>query len=100
MSFSLRLNTQRQMHCHLVAVKVRIETAAYKRMKHDSITFDQNRLKGLNTHPVKRRCTVQQHGVLVNHFFENVPYLLISALNHSFGAFDSISQAVHFEFSD
>ena len=48
----LRFRRQRNMHRHLVAVKVGVESRANQRMNLDRLAFDQNRLKGLNPQPV------------------------------------------------
>ena len=79
-----------KMHGHLVTVEVRVETLADQRMQHDGVAFDQHRLKRLNTHSVQRRCTVQQHRMLMNDLFENVPDLLVAPLNHALGALDRV----------
>ena len=52
-------------------------------MKHNSITLDQNRLKSLNTHSVKSRCTVKKNRMLMNHLFKNIPYMLFTPLKHT-----------------
>ena len=64
--FNLRLGRERNVHRHLVAVKVRVERRADQWMNADSLTLDQNRLEGLNTQTVKRGSAVQRRywGVL------------------------------------
>ncbi len=98
MSFSLSFNTQRQVHRHLVTVKVGVESLAGQWVKHNRVAFHKNRLEGLNAHSMKRRCTVKQNRMLMNHFFENIPDRVITPLNHSFGALNRIGKPVHPEF--
>src|SRR4030042_2981755 len=69
-------------------------------MKHDCIAFHKHRLEGLDAHSMKCGSSVEQNGVLVNDLFEDVPDLLVKALDHSFGAFDRVGEAVLLELSD
>jgi hypothetical protein len=41
----------------------------------DRVAFHQHRLEGLDAHAVQRRGAVEQHRVLVDHLFEDVPHL-------------------------
>ena len=100
MRLSLSFYTQRKMHRHLVAVEVCIKTSTGQWMKHYRVTFDQNRLKRLDAHPVKSRRSVKQHRMLMDNFFENIPDMVVAPFNHSLGAFDSISQTVLFELAN
>ena len=77
----LCLNGQRKMHCHLVAVEVRVECGTYKGMQLNCLTLYQNGLKCLNTKSVKCRCTVQHYGMLLDHLFEDVPNLGVQSLH-------------------
>ena len=67
---------QRQMHSHLVAVEVGVERA---RRPAGAAGWPYPRsscgLEGLDAETVQRRCTVQQHGVLDDDFFEDVPHV-------------------------
>ena len=85
------------MNSHLVAVEVSVERSADQRVQLNSFAFDQERFKSLNTETVKRRCTVQHDGMLVNHFFENIPYDRILVLNHLLGSLDGRSQSAKFK---
>ena len=80
--FELRLEAQRHVHGHLVAVEIRVERGANQRMQLDRLAFDQHRLKRLNAKPVQRRCTVQHHRVLAYHLFENIPNFRPLFLHH------------------
>ena len=53
-SFQLRLERQRHVHGHLVAVEVGVEGGADQRMKLDRLAFDQHRLERLDAEAVQR----------------------------------------------
>ncbi len=84
----LTFNGQRQMHSHLVAVKVGIEGGTNQRMQLNGFTFYQDRLKGLYTQSVQRRCTVKHDGVFLDNLLKNVPNLGFFLFHHLFGTFD------------
>ncbi|MBA7631647.1 hypothetical protein ES703_39182 [subsurface metagenome] len=69
-------------------------------MKHNGVTFDEHRLKGLNTHSMEGGGAVEQDRMLVNDFFQNVPDLLVTSFNHPLGAFNRIGQAVLFKLAN
>ena len=96
----LGLDAQRQMHGHLVAVEVGVESLAGQRVQHDRVALDQHRLERLDAHAVQRRGTVQQHRMLVNDLFQDVPDLLVAALDHPLGALDRVGVAVLLELAD
>ena len=47
--------------------------------------FHQHRLESLNAQTVQRRRTVQQHRVLLDDFFQNVPDLGTALFHHTLG---------------
>ncbi|SIB70275.1 Uncharacterised protein [Mycobacteroides abscessus subsp. abscessus] len=69
------------MDCHLVTVKVGIVCCTYKRMETDCAPFNQCWFKGLDSEPVKSRCTVQQNWVLFDYLFKHIPYLRLDSFN-------------------
>ncbi len=69
-------------------------------MNLNGVTFNEHRLKGLDTHAVKRGGTVEQHGMLVDDFFENVPNLWVATLEHLLGRLDRVDQTMLFELAD
>ena len=73
--FELRLERQRHVNRHLVAVEVGIERRANQRMQLDRLAFDQHRLERLNAETVQRRRAVEQHRMLANDLVENIPNL-------------------------
>ena len=60
----LRLDRQRQVDGHLVAVEVGVEALADQRVDPDRVAFDQHRLERLDAHAVQRRGPVEQHRVV------------------------------------
>jgi hypothetical protein len=63
------------VHRHLVAVEVGVERRAHQRMELDCLAFDQYGLEGLNAQAMQRRRAVQEHRVLADHLFKDVPHL-------------------------
>ncbi len=55
-------------------------------MKLQRTAFNQYGLESLNTQTVQRRCAVQQHRMLLDNFFKNIPYFMADALDHSLRA--------------
>ena len=73
--FELRLERERHVHGHLVAVEVGIECRAHERMQLDRLALDQHWLEGLNAEAMQRGRTIEQHGMLADDLVENVPDL-------------------------
>ena len=84
----LRLGRQRQVHRHLVTVEVGVERGADQRVDLDGLALDQLRLERLDAEPVQRGRTVQQHRVLGDDLFEDVPHDRARALHHPLGGLD------------
>ncbi len=76
MRLDLRLDRERQVDGHLVAVEVGVEPLADQRVDPDRVAFDQHRLERLDAHAVQGRRAVEQDGVVVDHLLEDVPHLL------------------------
>ena len=70
----LGLRAQRQVDGHLVAVEVRVEGSADERVDLDGLALDQLRLEGLDAEAVQRGRPVEQHRVLGDDLFEDVPH--------------------------
>ena len=99
---SLSLGRERQVNRHLVAVEVSVERRTHERMQLNSLTLNQLRLERLNTQTVQGRCTVQQHRMLGNDLFENIPHLRAETLNHTLSTLNvlrvrKLHQALHDE---
>ena len=82
------------MHSHLVTVKVRIEGGANKRVQLDRFTFDQDRLKRLNTQAVQCRRAVQHDRVFADHFVQDIPYFGTLFFHQLFRLFDGAGQTL------
>ena len=98
----LRLRRQRQVDRHLVTVEVGVEGGADQRVDLDRLALDQLRLEGLDAETVQRRRTVEQHRVLADDLFEDVPHDRARALDHALGGLDvlrvrQVDQALHHE---
>ena len=85
------------MHCHLVAVEVRIESLAHQRMQTDRVPFHQRWLKRLNTDSVQRWCSVQKNRMIANHLVKNIPHVLIATLKHTLRALDGVCMTQIFQ---
>ena len=92
--FKLGFNRQWHVNGHLVAVEVGIECGADQRVQLDGLTFDQLRFEGLDAQAVQRRCAVQHHGMLADHFVENVPNFRTLFFNELLGLLHRAGQAL------
>ena len=76
------------MHSHLVAVEVGVERRANQRVNLDGLAFHQQGLKGLNAQAVKRGSAVEQDGVVLDDFFQDIPHHRFLPLHHFLGGLD------------
>ena len=95
--FHLRLDRERHVHRHLVAVEVGVERRADQRVQLDGLALDEHRLERLDAEAVQRRRAVQQHRVLADDLFEDVPDLGTLLLHHLLRALDGVDVAALFE---
>src|SRR5437588_285527 len=95
--FDLRFRRKRNVHGHLVAVKVRVERCANQRVNADGLALNERRLEGLNAEAVQRRSTVQKNGMLANHVFQDVPNDGLLLLHHFLGLLDGGAVALGFK---
>ena len=93
----LRLGRERDVDGHLVAVEVRVEGRADERVNLDRLALDQHRLERLDAQAVERRRAVEQHRVILDHLFEDVPDHVVVALDHLLGLLDRRGVAFGFE---
>ena len=104
----LGLGRQRQVHRHLVTVEVGVERRADERVDLDRLALDQLGLEGLDAESVQRGRPVEQHGVLGDDLFEDVPHHGVPgqagrrALDHPLGGLDvlavrQVDQTLHHE---
>src|SRR5581483_10961050 len=93
----LRLDRQRHVHRHLVAVEVGVVGRADERVELDRLALDQDRLERLDAEAVERRSAVQQDRVLADDLVEDVPDLGTLLLHHLLGALDGGDEAALLE---
>jgi len=84
----LGFGRQRDMNCHLIAVKIRVERLANQRMNPDGFAFHQNRLKRLNTESMQCGRAVKNYRMFGNYLIKHLPHFVGSSLRHLFGALD------------
>ena len=87
-SLDLRLGRERDVNGHLVAVKVGVERRADQGMDLDRFALHQHRLEGLNAQPMERGSAVEQHRMVADDVFENVPHHGLLPLDHFLGRLD------------
>ena len=98
----LRLGAERHVHGHLVTVEVGVERRADERVDLDSLALDELRLERLDAQTVQRRRAVEQHGVLTDDLFEDVPHDRAGTLDHALRRLDvlrvlEVDEALHDE---
>ena len=98
--FGLGFDRQRQVDRHLVAIEVRVVAGAHQGVQSDGVAFHKHRFEGLNTHAVQGGRTIQQHRMLVNDFFQDVPNLWVATLEHALRALDGVSESTLFELAN
>ena len=91
--FRLRLHGERNVHGHLVAVKVRVERGTGERMELHGLALDEDRLERLNAQTVQRRRAVQQNRMLLDDALEDIPHAGFAAIHHALGALDVVHNA-------
>jgi len=89
-----------KVNCHLVTVEVGVESRTDERVQLDCLAFNQLRLEGLDTQPVKCWCTVQQHRVTLENVLEDIPDNRILAVNDLLRALYSLDDAAFNELAD
>ena len=57
----------------------------------NSVTFDQYRFKCLNTHTVKRWCSIEKHRMVPDHLLQNIPNFFVFSLEHFLRALNRVS---------
>ena len=88
----LRLDRERQVDGHLVAVEVGVEGVADQRVDLDRLALDEHRLEGLDAEAVERRRAVEQHRVLGDDLLEHVPDLGDHRVDHLLGRLDVLDR--------
>ena len=96
-SFDLRFGRQRNVDGHLVAIEVGVEGRASQRVQLDGLAFDQHRLERLDAEAVQRGRAVEQDGMILDDFFENVPNHRVLLLHQFLGLLDGGAMAALLE---
>ena len=85
------------MHCHLVTVEVGVVRGTNQRMNTQCRSFNQYRIKRLNTQTVQCRSTVQHNWMPLGHLFQNIPNHRFVTLNHLLGGPDGMDIIATFQ---
>src|SRR3989338_2796321 len=84
--FPLRFFGERNVNGHLVSIKVGIKSLTNQRMHLNRVSFNQDRMKSLNSQPVQSRSAIQKHVLAFDHLFKHRPDLRRAFLNQLVGA--------------
>src|SRR5438128_12393125 len=63
----------------------------------DGLSFDQQRLEGLDAEAMERRSAVQKNGMLANDFLERIPNFVGLQLDHLLRRLDRADEALRLE---
>ena len=66
-------------------------------MNADGVAFNKHRFEGLDAHAVKGRSAVEEHGMVLDDLFEDVPNFLGLALQHLLSRLDGVGVAQFLE---
>ena len=88
----LGLGRKGQVDGHLVAVEVGVEGGAHQGVDLDGLALDQQRLEGLDAQAVEGWRPVEEHRVLLDDLFQDVPDVGAAALDHALGRLDVLGQ--------
>src|SRR5690606_24941115 len=86
--FHLRLDRERHVDRHLVAVEVRVERRTDEGVQADGLTLDEHGLEGLDAESVERRSAVEHHRVFGDDLVQDVPDLRLLLLDELLRALD------------
>src|SRR5690606_16212688 len=96
----LRVDRQRHVDRHLVAVEVGVERLAHERVELDRLALDEDRLERLDAEAVERGRAVEEHDLVGDDLLQGVPDLVLhvaGALELLAGALDVVRQAALLE---
>ena len=86
----LGLDGKGQVHGHLVAVEIGVESLADQGVNADRVALDEHRLERLDAHAVQGRRPVEQDRVIADDLFEDVPHLVAAPFEHLLGRLDGV----------
>ena len=99
-AFKLSFQRERYVHCHLVAVEIRVVRSTDERVQLDGLTFDEHRLKRLDTQTVKCWGAVQENRVFANDLCQDIPDFGCFAFYHLLRSLDGRRQLTIFELAE
>ena len=85
---------------HLVTVEVGVERGTCQRVKLNGLALNHLGLESLYTKTVKRRGTVEEHGVALHDVFEDIPNHGLAAVYYLLRALDGLDDAALDELTD
>src|SRR5260370_2677267 len=85
------------MDGHLIAVEIGVEGRAGQRMQLDGLALRQHGLKSMNTQAMQSWSAVEQNGMVLDDFFENVPHHWVLLLHQFLGLLDGGAMAALLE---
>ena len=97
-SFGLGFIWQRNVDGHLVTVKVGVISFSNQWVQTHCLTWNQDRLKRLNSQTVKRWCTVQKNWVLLDNVFQDVHNNFVTTVDHTLSGTNVTSQVTSNQF--
>ena len=96
----LRLDRERQVDGHLVAVEVGVERRAAQRVQLDRLALDEHRLEALDREAVQRGRAVEHDGLAARDLLEDVPHARVLALDELLGGADGVREVLLLEAAD
>ena len=84
----LRLNAERHVHGHLVTVEVGVKRVTDEWVNLNCLAVNQDGLERLNAEAMQGRSTVEEHGMLGDDLFEDVPDVAFARLDHALSGLD------------
>ena len=96
----LRLDRERHVDGHLVAVEVGVEGRADHRVEPDGLAFHEDGLERLDREAVERGGAVQEDRLVLRDLLEDVPHLVVVALDHLARGAHRVADALVLERAD
>ena len=93
LSFENSLVAQREVNSHLVTIEVGVESRTCQWVELDGLTLNKFRLEGLNTETVKRRGTVEKHGMTFHYILKDIPDNRLTAIYNLLGTLHGLHYA-------
>jgi hypothetical protein len=88
------------VNCHLVTIKVSVESSTYQGVDLDGTPINEYRLKGLEAKPVEGRGTVKQYRLLFDDLLEYVIYLRPCSFHQSSGTLNIVGKTLLYQSMD